>query len=419
MPISPKTGVGHFALSLLLGLIVTAVPVGAAVADQAPYIPQSSSVVLQRVPPTSDPAVKAIRHMRSELQADPHNRKVAEKLARAYINFGRHRGDARYLGYADGVISPWVKGSQTPVSIAIIKATLLQSRHHFARARVWLKQVIQQAPDNLQAWLTLASVALVQGDFPLARSACAHTLGAEDRLVSAGCIAQFAAVTGKADQADQLLTQILQEEPTQAMRKVEGSATNGVRAWALGLKADAAKRMGHNSAAGYDFRKALALTPGDNFLLADYADFLLDQGKPKQALAVVRGYRQSDTSFLRRVFAEQAMHSADARRDAKIMAERFRAMDIRGSHVYRREQVRFVLHVQHDPKRALKLAEQNWQVQRAPWDIRVFFAAALAAGKPEAALPAWKLYRKSGLQDPHIAQLARRLKAQLEGEAAR
>lgn len=416
---SSQARAGRKARALALILLLFLAPWRMAHADRPPYVPQSATVVLQRVPPATDPDIRRMRALRQRLHRRPLDMKLATKLAWDYIDFGRHRGDARYLGYADGVIAPWVKGPDTPISIAIINATLLQSRHHFERAQVWLNHIVQRSPVNLQAWLTLASVALVQGNFSLARRACAHTLGAEDRLVSAGCVAQLAAVTGQAAKADHLMNQILIQEPIGAMRRVEGAATNGIRAWALGLEADAAKRLGHAAEAEAYFKEALTMTPGDNFLIADYADFLLDEGKPQEALSLVKNYRQSDTSFLRRVLAEQALHNPYASKDASIMAERFKAMDIRGSHVYRREQVRFVLHIQHDPNRALKLAQQNWRVQRAPWDIRVFFEAALAAGKPKAALPAWKLYQKSGLQDPHIAALAGRLKADMEGEASR
>ncbi|HET7369591.1 MAG TPA: hypothetical protein VFK45_01985 [Gammaproteobacteria bacterium] len=385
-----------------------------ALANTDPYVPADDGVVLEHVPPASHPAVKQMTTLRRRLTANPDDRDLAVKLARAYIDFGRHRGDARYLGYAEAVIAPWLQADhQLPLDIALLNATLLQSRHHFEAAEKALKRIIQHDPDNRQAWLTLATAATVQAKFDLARTACAHLLTVSDRLVSAGCIAGLASVIGGADEAYDLLGRLTSTNSFAGEKKLEGDAARAIRAWIEGLMADAAKRLGRDAAAEKHFRAALELTPGDNFLLADYADFLLDQHRPRDVIKLLKDYQRSDTSFLRYVFAEAELGLPGAEADIDAMAGRFAALDRRGSHVYRREQARFVLRALHDPERALKLAAQNWRVQRAPWDIRVYLAAALAAKQPRAALPALKVYESSGLHDPHIAPLAAKLRAQL------
>jgi hypothetical protein len=122
----------------------------------------------------------------------------------------------------------------------------------------------------------------------------------------------------------------------------------------------------------------------------------------------------SDTAFLRIALAEQALKSPYVTRYRWIMAARFAALALRGSRLYRREQSRFVLHMEHNPARALKLAEKNWQVQRAPWDVRVYLEAALAAHKPAAAKPVLAFLHKYNLQDPHINPLQHKLETQLQ-----
>jgi hypothetical protein len=96
------------------------------------------------------------------------------------------------------------------------------------------------------------------------------------------------------------------------------------------------------------------------------------------------------------------------------MEARFEALAQRGDDYFGREQVRFALHLKHDPQAALTLASRNWQVQRGPWDARVFLEAALAARDPEAAAPVLTFLRQTKLQDPVVESLAREL-AQLEG----
>lgn len=113
------------------------------------------------------------------------------------------------------------------------------------------------------------------------------------------------------------------------------------------------------------------------------------------------------------VFAEAVLGMPNAQRDADEMQARFAAMDRRGSYVYRREQAAFVLYLRHDPAGALALAQQNWTVQRAPKDVRIYLEAALAAGKPEAAMPALVLIEQSHLQDPPVNRLAEKIHAAL------
>ena len=390
-------------LALLLAIPAVARPYS------QPYLPDDDAQVLQQVPPASDPAVKLMNGLRRQLGQQPDDLALALKLARQEISFGRSRGDLRYLGYAEATLTPWTQKAEPAVAVKVVQATILQGRHHFAAARAMLDSVVRDEPGNIQAWLTLADVAMVQGDYPTARRACVRTLTASDRLVSAGCVAQLAALTGRAQAAFDLLERVLDSEPLARTRALEQGDAVGVRAWALGLQADAAKRLGRAGAAETAFRHALDLTPGDNFLLADYADFLLDQGRPQDAYDLVASDTQSDTSYLRMALAAHDLGRKNTDRITQELSARFAAMERRGSRLYRREQVRFVLQLASDPEQALRLALENWQVQRAPWDMRVLMAAALAAHQPAAARPALRLYRQSGLQDPQIASLAAQL----------
>src|SRR5579871_3227209 len=75
---------------------------------RAPYVPASDNEVLQQVPSDSDPAVRDMRLLRRALDSDPSSFAAADRLARAYIDFGRELGDAHYAGYAEAVLAPWL-----------------------------------------------------------------------------------------------------------------------------------------------------------------------------------------------------------------------------------------------------------------------------------------------------------------------
>jgi len=371
-----------------------------------PYVPDSPDLVLQRVPSMTDPRVRAFDSLRNRLDGDPHDMDLAVQLADAYIDYGRSTGDARYVGRGMAVVQPWLRQVPTPIPALLVSATVLQNRHDFTQSRATLTALLARDPRNLQAWLTMATVEMVQADYPAANAACVQVAQIGGDFMGTLCTAQLRSLTGRAQQAYALLRLI--EHPGAA-------APPAIKGYLEGLLADAAMRLGKTAAADRHFRAALQWTPGDNFLLADYADFLLDQHRPAAVETLLEGDGSSDTSFLRTIFAECALHDPRAAADAATMRARFAAMDRRGSRLYPREHAEFVLYVEHDPGRALMLARANWTGQRSPQDMRILLAAALAAREPQAAQAVLAVLARSHLQDPAIARLTAAIQTAMRG----
>jgi tetratricopeptide (TPR) repeat protein len=290
----------------------------------------------------------------------------------------------------------------------VLQATILQFRHEFAPARALLKQALKRDPRNAQAWLTLATLDMVQGDYTAAAADCAQTARTAGFLFGTACTANLRSYLGQARESVTLLTTISSEP---------GASQPAVLAWIDGLLAESHERLGDWRAAETHYRKALAYAPDDNFLLVAYADFLLDRGRPAEVLTLLADYAQSDTAFLRLALAHAALKSPEAPRYAWIMGARFDALAQRGSDFYGREQVRFALHLQHDPRSALALAQRNWEMQRAPWDVRVLLEAARAADDPQAAAGVLAFVRETRLEDPIIESLARELQGRVKAMA--
>jgi Tfp pilus assembly protein PilF len=377
--------------------------------QEAPYVPARDDIVLQTVASISDPRVRAFALLRMALNQDPHDVRRAVNLSEAYLDYGRDTGDARYLGRAEAVIAPWLEQPSAPIAALLVHATILQSRHYFAEARAQLQSILGRDGDNAQAWLTLAAVAQVQGDMLAARKACAHLLSSSDPLIPGACLASLNAVTGRAENAYQILNQLWPQARAEPVT---------VQGWIQGILADTAKYLGDAAGADLHFRLALQLTPEDNFLLADYGDFLLDQKRPREALDLLKNESQSDTSFLRQVYAEVALGLPQAATDTRQMASRFAALEIRGTRAYQREEAGFALYLQHDPRRALELAQQNWAVQRAPEDMRILLEAALDGGKPGAAQPVLDELALTHLQYPLVMNLAAKVRASMAASPA-
>jgi tetratricopeptide (TPR) repeat protein len=302
------------------------------------------------------------------------------------------------------VLAPWLAKVPTPAVALVDEATILQYRHQFSEARQRLKQALAQGANNAQAWLTLATIDMVQGDYSNAVHDCSQVAASGGSVLGIACTGNLRSYLGQAQQSLVILTQIAGDAP---------SLTLTFKAWVQGLLAESAERLGDWTQAEDHYRKALALTPKDNYLLVAYADFLLDRDRPQEVLTLLRDSSQSDTAFLRLALAKDALHSPDLPQYVWIMGARFEALVQRGSDYFGREQVRFALHLQHDPRLALDLAERNWQLQRAPWDARVFLEAAQAANQPQAASAVLAFIRDTKLQDPVIQSLAQQLESHM------
>jgi tetratricopeptide (TPR) repeat protein len=408
---SQRNIAGHWVLcALLLGAPGLALPADAnltvpAAPFKAAYVPQSDAEELQDVPSTADPQVSEFRGLRARLDAAPDNPALALQLADAYIAYGRQIGDAHYAGYAEAIITPWLKAVQPAVRALVTEATILQYRHQFDEARVVLHRALQADSRNAQAWLVLATLDMVQGDFGSAAKDCAQVSSSAGFVLGIACTGNLHSYTGQARQSMTLLQQV-----EHAGTKDSGAT----QAWIEGLLAETAQRLGDWPLAESHYLSALKLEPRDNFLLVSYADFLLDRARPKEVLVLLADHAQSDTAFLRLCLAQAALHSDQAPGYSWMMAARFEALKLRGSDFFGREQARFALELEHDPRSALDLARRNWQVQREPWDTRLLLAAALAAREPQAAIEALEFLQSTRLEDPMIQPLARELRLQLQ-----
>ena len=70
-----------------------------------------------------------------------------------------------------------------------------------------------------------------------------------------------------------------------------------------------AVRKGNKVNAERHYKDALSLNPNDNYLLASYSDFLLDENKPGEVINLLKGKTKSDSLFLRLIIAEKKMNS--------------------------------------------------------------------------------------------------------------
>jgi tetratricopeptide (TPR) repeat protein len=379
---------------LSAALIVTAA--GASSVSAAPFIPKDDAQVLERLPEKSDPSLKDIRRMRAALAANPQNLDVAAPLARRAIEASRELGDPRYLGQAEAALKPWWTLTEPPRIALLLRATVKQSNHDFDGAIADLDRLLARNPLDGQALLTRATVLAVQGKYDASRADCERLARLTLPLVTASCIAAPMSLSGESATAYRSLTDALAQAPNNNAE---------VREWALTLAAEIAERRGDFAAAEAHFREALALDPRDPYLIAAYADFLLARDRAAEVLPLIGDQTRNDNLLLRLALAEARLPGAQAAytEHHQELVDRFNAAHQRGDALHKREEARFRLTLEHDAQGALKLARENWKVQREPADLRVLVEAATAARDEATLAEARKWIAEHRLEDVALA----------------
>ena len=381
--------------ALLLALVVRA-------ASAAPFLPASDTQVLERLPArASDPRARELQALRAAWRQQPDDVVRAVHLAERYFDAVAAEGDPRYIGYAQAALAPWWNLPAPPPAVRVLRAKLLQFDHRFTEALADLDAALQADPGNGEAWSWRAAIRMVRADYAEARRSCEKLAPLAPPLIGVACGAQVDAATGRTDAAATALRSALAGAP---------DADPAQRLWALTRLAETEERRGAYPAAEAAFRQALALDRGDVYLLAAYADFLLDRKRPAEVLALLKDRSRADVLLLRLALAAQAAGTPEREAWSRSLGERFDAAALRGDTTHRKEASRYRLALRAQPDQALVLARENFAEQREPADARILLEAALAARQPAAAAPALAWMAASGIQSVALQGLADRLK---------
>lgn len=391
-------------VALARGAVKALLMVGVALAAQAaPRTPAADTQVLESLPlRAAEPAMQQWRRLREAARAAPAEPGPALALARWHWAQAAATGDPRHVGYAQAALAPWWAQPAPPPAVRVQRAVLQQFNHHFDAARADLQAAVAAEPKQPEAWSWLAAIAMVQARYDDARTACARLAPLASPLVAAACTAAVDSATGRAATAAAALQRALAAAP---------AAPVAERLWALTRLAETEERLGRAAEAEAAYRAARALGQPDVYLQAAEADFLLDQGRPAEVLALLRGQERSDLLLLRLALAAQALGRPEAATWRQALAERFAAAVARGDTAHQKEQARHELVLAGRPAVALALAQANFAVQREPADARVLLEAAVATRSRTAAQPVLDWMRTSGIESRMLQALAQRLPA--------
>ena len=379
---------------LLIPFLATLLIAAAPGSRATPISPTRDDEVVDVLPAVTGSRAEA-RRLRQQLAQQPQNTALALTAARRYLDQAHELGDPRFAGMAMSAIAAWPDAATAPDDVLMMRATLQQYLHEFDASALTLKTLLARpaAAPRPQAWLTLATVRRVQGRYAESDAACAQVGRAGATLHANACAAENAALRGDVERARAAFTALL-ADPRQPVT---------TRAWLTTSVAELEQRAGRAAEAEAAFRAALALDP-DPYTTLDFADFLIEQKRPAQALALLNGQVRSDAVLLRLAIAGVQARSPGAAADVAEMRERIALANQRpdAKIFHGREQAMFALAVDGDVARALELVRGNVVQQREPLDLLVLAQAARASGRPDALQDAKRVVGAMGLVDRRI-----------------
>ena len=409
---------GAARLLLAFGLGAVAPSFCLAAEESALRIPAQDDAIVEHLPThvgdaaQRRAAIAAERAQRAQLQEHPNELGLALQAANDALARGRLRGDPRELGAAQAALAPWWTRADAPAEVRLVRATVMQSQHFFQDALKELDAVLAMPgvslPVRAQAELTRAGVQQVLGRFAEADAGCRrlagadyYALGTPVRLNALACIAELSSLQGHADTAAATLARLAGAPDASSAATVAGDPAPG---WLNLMRAELAHRRG-DAAAGALFAAALKAHP-DVYTQCAYADWLLDQHRPADVVALLKGNEAADPVLLRIALAYRQLHGRNnaLTRDATTMlGDRYDAALLRGDKSHGREQSRYELDLRGDTRAALALAKSNWSVQHEPADAVVLAHAAHAARRDDAAEPLWQFLRETGGRDVRLS----------------
>ena len=386
--ISSKTGA--FLAGLSFALLATAV-------SATPINPTRDDEVIEVLPASAGNRGDE-RKSRRELEARPRDPALALAVARRELDKAHELGDPRFAGLALAAIAPWDADANAPAELLMMKASLQQYLHEFDASVRTLEALLARPnqPPQPQAWLTLATVRRVQGRYADSDVACRRVFEAGAALHANACLAENAALRGEFEAARVRLGELL----------VQPGLPPATQGWLLTTVAELEQRAGRAKAADEAFRAALQVD-ADAYATLAYADFLIDQRRALDSLALLKAQPRSDAVLLRLAIAGAAAKAPGAEKDIAEMRDRIALANERpdARKFHGREQAMFALAVDHATALALELARGNVEQQREPLDLLVLARAARASGDPAAIASARELTKRIGLRDRRVDAL--------------
>lgn len=326
------------------------------VLQAAPYRPSNPNQILEQLP-RGFPVPQAIDTTDStELNSNIQH--IQNLLEYAYL-----QGDPRALGQASGLLKQHATDIND-INVLMLRAQAAQANHEFTEAHTLLDKIKQRSPNNVDADVQLASIALVGGQFAQARQHCEQIRGLDALAIRLICLAQVDAMSGQLRTTAAKLS---------ALEPMLSSFSESQQLWVLLIQADIALRLDD---AGLNAR-VLSRLPTNNIpALMARADWLMAHQEWQQVHDLLKDHTEHDGLLIRLVTSKRQLKRPDAAQYQRLMIERVTQWRQRDDQAHYREQASYAL-LAESAAQSLRLAQKNWLHQRETADFVVYASAAL------------------------------------------
>jgi tetratricopeptide (TPR) repeat protein len=345
--------------------------------------------------PQSDAEVIEVLATRTKSQPTTLADAIAQ--AKIAIQSSRELQDPRYLGRARALLKTWWGKENAPNEVLSLQATIEQSLHLFSDARKTLASLTTKDPDNLQAWLTVASLDRLGGNYGAALTACERA--------SRSTTSDVAKIYGDLCIAD---IQCHLKNDSSSFRTLLLSLIRlrlnpDLLSWGFSLLAECEERAGESVKSLDAYRSSLALAP-DNYTAISYVDALLRSKQPEKASQVLASLPKSDSVLLRLAHSFRLRDFGQWKMIHRDLMQRFDESIARGDDpkLHARERAYAALWLSNDAAQATAQSRLNIESQKEVIDWLLLFES-LEQAKDKISLKRYTaLLQNTGLRDQRL-----------------
>lgn len=312
-----------------------------------------------------------VQRLEERLQRRPDNADAAAQLAHHFLDQHARHADNDWLNKTRHVLEFWSDRDDTPPPVLRELARYHQRVHNFTESLTFLNRLVRSLPTDVQAQLDKSSALTTMGRYPeaLAANQQLRRLKADLFVV----IVDRCAILSRSGQAEKSFKAL-----DLAFNRLPPDKP-GIAAWAHGIQAETADRIGQSQKARAHLHEALRQNPGDPYLLLALARIMQRDGEHQAVLALLPADSRHEGIRLQRILAMDPKGSNHAQRTELIAqldvdfkkGHPSASPETNDAHPHLREEAIFAFHVLKDRERAYRCATANWKMQREPEDLEI------------------------------------------------
>ena len=333
-------------------------------ASAAPYTPKSGDTVIATWRTKDLPPIQK----QNQSEAD------AISLSINLLSRAKEPGQSSLYSQAQTVLAPWVNDNSDNPQLWLTWARVQQHKHLFNDAKIALEKTLNFDPSNVNAYLLLARIHIIQQNYTLATQACKKVFRHGDIATGTVCSLNAASYQGKLEQSYITLKQLLEKQPFVDHRRL----------WAGLILADMASRQELWSVSEQWLDNNV--DNNDVSSLIEWSDIKLKLGKPEQVMLRLSTLPTTnivleDALLLRLALAEKKLNKNASRPWKESIKKRVALREQRNDIYHASDITTYYLDIEPNAQKALLWAKINWEQAKENKDRLLLKRAQIAFNK--------------------------------------